>query len=471
MNTHRLYEIFIAPRAADPNAQNQEVVLNWLLVGSLGLALAAFTNTLVSSFVTHEAYLAPRLAVVLGVLGLFGFLLALSRSHRQPVVPPVVLVAIFFAAAVLVAYQWDIINPVGILLFSVVIVMAGILLGGRFSLYAALLTGLVLTVLVFGKAHHYWSPDLDWMDKPSRQTDVVNFTAIYAILALVSWLFNRQMEMALKRAKNSERALKRQRDLLEIKVEQRTRQLQAAQLGQIQEFYRFAELGHLSTALFHDMANHLASVSIDIKGLRQDPHSDISNRIQDNIGYIDQVVWRVRRQIQGQSEVERFNVMEEIAEIIKILSYHSRRAKVMIDLKGPAGRQALMYRGDLTRFRQIIINLLSNGIEAYQDAARTAKTQPVVAVAVDQLGRDLRITVSDRGKGIRRADQAKVFEPFYSTKDKGMGIGLFIVKQVTEKDFGGTINLTSSKAGTAFVVTMPLKRHGKASRGGKAAKV
>ncbi len=461
MNIHRLYNIFIAPRATDPNVQNQEAVLNWLLAGSLGLALAAFINTLASFFMIHAAYLALRLAVVVCLFGFIALLLALSRVRQQLLVPSVVLVGIFFAAAVSVVYRWDIINPVGILLFSVVIVMAGILLGARFSLYAALLTGLVLTVLVYGKAHHFWTPDLAWIYRPSRPTDVVSFTTIYAILALVSWLFNRQMEMALKRAKNSERALKRQRDLLEIKVEQRTRQLQAAQMEQIQEFYRFAELGHLSTALFHDMANHLASVSIDIRGLSKDPHSDIATRIQDNISYIDEVVRRVRRQIQGQSEVERFNVREEIAEIIKILSYQSNRAEVGVSLDSPPARRPIMYRGDLTRFRQIIINLLSNAIESYQGARPTSESPAAVTVAVDKTGGDLRITVSDRGKGIRRADQAKVFEPFYSTKDKGMGIGLFIVKQVAEKDFGGTINLNSSKAGTTFVITMPFKRHAK----------
>ena len=357
-------------------------------------------------------------------------------------------------------YHWDISNPFGILLFGIDIVMAGILLGARFSLYMALLTSSVIGIYVYGKAHHYWTPDMAWIHKPSSPTDTVSFTTIFGILALICWLFNRQMEMAVTRAKSSERALKRQRDLLEIKVDQRTRQLQAAQMEQIQEFYRFAELGHLSTALFHDMANHLTSVSIDIKGLHQDPHSDISNRIQDNITYINEVVRRVRRQIQGQSEIERFNIAEAIDEIINILAYHSQQTKVTIELQTPPVRQPIMYRGDLTRFRQIIINLLSNAIESYNDAKRPHRGPAQVTVSIEKVRRDLRITVTDQGKGIAVAEQAKIFEPFYSTKDKGIGIGLFIVKQVTEKDFGGSINLTSSEAGTTFTVVLPQNRHG-----------
>ena len=461
MSKSNLYKILIAPHSGDPNTSNQEIVLNWLLVGSLALAFMAFVNTLFSFVALHDAYLLFRLLAIVCIFTFFGILLGLSRRKQQQVVPSIVLVSIFFGAAVFAVYSWDILVPIGLLLFSLVIVMAGILLSARFALYMALLTAVSLSFVEYAKAHHYLHPNLSWEQRPSSFTDVISFTAIYAILALVSWLFNRQMEMALKRAQRSEKALKHQRDLLEIKVEQRTRQLQAAQLEQIQEFYRFAELGHLSTALFHDMANHLTSVSLDIKGLRQDPHSDIAGRIQHNITYIDEVVRRVRRQIQGQIEVERFNVVEEIAEIIKILSYQSTRANVIIDLEGPPARQPIMYRGDLTRFRQIIINLLSNGIEAYQGSRPARKSQPAVIVTAEKLKQDLRIVVTDQGNGIRSAEQGKVFEPFYSTKDKGMGIGLFIVKQIAEKDFSGTINLTSSKAGTTFIVTLPLRRHEK----------
>jgi signal transduction histidine kinase len=230
-------------------------------------------------------------------------------------------------------------------------------------------------------------------------------------------------------------------------------------MEQIQEFYRFAELGHLSTALFHDLANHLASVSLDIKGLRRDPHSDISNRIRDNITYIDEVVRRVRRQIQGQREVERFNVAEEIKDIIEVLAYHSAQARVTIDLLAPPTRQPIMYRGDLTRFRQIIINLLSNAIEAYGTGKRVAGDQPAVTVSIEKTDQDLVVRVVDQGNGIPPADQARIFEPFYTTKDKGIGIGLFIVKQVVEKDFGGRLGLDSSKAGTAFRVSVPLRRY------------
>lgn len=431
--------------------------MNWLLVGSLGLTLVALINVSFSFLALRDKYLLVRLALIALVLLFFGALLGLSRRTKRHFLASLALVGLFFLAAMSVVYSWGIINPVGILLFSLAIVMSGILMGARYSLYTALLTSLVLSLLEYAKAHHRLLPNTAWEKRPSSFTDVVSFTAIFAIIALVSWLFNRQMEKALRRAKRSERALRRQRDLLEVKVEERTRELQAAQLQQVQEFYRFAELGHLSTALFHDLANHLMSVSVDIEGLQKHKRSVIMARIQDNIHYIEEVVRRVRQQMKGQDEIERFNVINEIQEVIKMLNYQSNRSQVSIILQPAQGRLPITYRGNLIRFRQIIINLLSNAIEAYPTVRGAAKSQRLVTVAVARQQSALVVSVNDRGQGIGAVTRHKIFEPFYSTKAKGMGVGLFVVKKVVEENFRGQLSLTSGKNGTTFVVKLPLK--------------
>lgn len=434
------------------------MVLNWLLVGSLGLTAIAFISALFSYIVLRDNYLLLRLAIIIVFLLLFGSLLFLSRRRQWQLLPPLVIVLMFFAAAFGVVARWGILVPTGILLFSLVVVMAGILLGARFSLYMAFSTVVALSAVEYAKVNHYLRPDLSWEQRPSSFSDVAGFTAIFAALALVSWLFNRQMEEALRRAQRSEKALKRQRDLLEVKVEERTRELKAAQIEQMQQFYRFAELGHLSTALFHDLANHLSSVSIDIEGLRKDSRSDILGRIHDNIVYIDGVVRRVRKQIQGQNKWERFDAAAEVREIVGILSYHAAQAKVAIELQAPD--KPIMFKGDLTRFRQIIINLLTNGIESYQGVKRSGQILPAVTIVLEKQDGQLKINVGDQGKGIDAAESKKIFEPFYTTKNNGMGIGLFIVKQVAEKDFGGSISLINTGVGTTFEVVLPLKGHG-----------
>ena len=68
----------------------------------------------------------------------------------------------------------------------------------------------------------------------------------------------------------------------------------------------------------------------------------------------------------------------------------------------------------------------------------------------------LKIQIKDNGVGISEDIQNKIFEPNFTTKNSGMGLGLAMVKKIID-DSGGKINYTTSKLGTTFVLILPLK--------------
>ncbi len=454
---HRFYTTFILPRSKDPDASARELVLNWLLFGIIVLNFFSCVNSLVSLLVLGKSYILPRFLFITALLVFWISLYTISRIKNKQKLAERIVVATFFLLASFVIEAWGILTPAGVLTFSLVIIMAGILLGSIYAVYTALLATLVTAILEYLRISNVIEPSLQWMSRSSTMGDVVVHGTIFSILALISWLFNRQMEISLRRAKRSEAALLRQKLLLEIRIEERTRELEAAQLEKVQQFYRFAELGHLSTALFHDLANHVMSVSLDIEGLKKQHSPDIK-RIQENMNHIDEVVQRVRQHIQGKKSIESFNAVSETEEVIKILSSSSKKARVLVELHISPSAEVLQYRGDITRFRQIVTNLIMNGIESYKKEG--GLSERLVTVHIEKLSDHLHISVHDHGKGIPSSLQSKIFEPFYSTKDKGIGIGLFIVKKVTEEDFKGTIAVTSTKKeGTTFTVSLPLKHN------------
>jgi signal transduction histidine kinase len=366
----------------------------------------------------------------------------------------------------LLAFHWGLLLPTGLLLFSLSVVMAGILIGARYSLYVTCIIVIVMAGLQYGKVSGKLHPDLSWVGTGPTVGDVIGFSAILFVIALVSWLFNRQMELSLKRAQRSEKALQRQRDLLEIKVEKRARQLEQAQLEKMQQLYRFAELGQLSTALFHDLANHLSTVNLDIEGLSGGLQPDIMRRIQQNVGHINDIVRRVRQQIGGKSNEEAFDVQSEIEETITILEPRAEQAGVLITTAvDKSVKPLLSYKGDVTRFRQVILNLVGNGIEAYPNRPPKKAGSRVVNIALKRQGATLLIAINDHGAGIRPTNRGKIFDPFYTTKPKGIGIGLFIVKQIIVNDFNGSIELTGDKSqGTTFTVSLSKTYYVKTSR-------
>jgi two-component system sensor histidine kinase AtoS len=107
---------------------------------------------------------------------------------------------------------------------------------------------------------------------------------------------------------------------------------------------------------------------------------------------------------------------------------------------------------DFSQLQQIVLNLLLNGIEAIpEDGTITVKAERDQAEQV-------RITISDTGKGFDEEGRQKAFQPFYTTKPKGNGLGLAITKRLVEQH-RGRIDLTSSKGeGATFVITLPVNQ-------------
>ncbi len=448
-----LYRLFISPRQHNEDDRNRELVLNVLLSSTL-LALCLFLPILLYNyFILHKSFALGRMFWMLIVIALVAGLHLLSRIGRYRIAG-FLLVSIYFLIASVIIMQWGVTTPVGLLLYGLVIVLAGILLGPRHSLYSAAAVVATLYVVhestIRGRLH----PDLSWtVDKPEIG-DVVAFSIIFCLIAVVSWLFNRQMELSLRRAERAERALTKQKDLLESTVQQRTHELQTVQLEKIRQMYRFAELGQLSTAMMHDLANHLTTLTIDIEGLEGQTRSRALQRAKRSIKYIDEMVVRVRDQLHGKNSSRPFNIVDEIDEVVKMLRHKAQAHDVLLKWELPTERKTLRVRGEPIRLRQLMANLISNGIDAYYEARKTDKIRDV-QILVGSTARDITITVNDWGRGLPEQKHNDLFEPFFSTKQTGMGMGLYIVKQVVEEHFLGSVSVDESKPYTSFVVTLP----------------
>lgn len=112
--------------------------------------------------------------------------------------------------------------------------------------------------------------------------------------------------------------------------------------------------------------------------------------------------------------------------------------------------EEIIAKFDRTQLIRVVTNLIKNGIQAIPEGQ-----QPKIIVTVSEENNTVRITVSDNGIGITEENKPKVFEPKFTTKSSGMGLGLAMVKNIVET-YGGTITFVSQKGkGTLFTVTFP----------------
>lgn len=379
--------------------------------------------------------------------------LLLKRGHYKGT--GYLLVAFYILFASVTIYEWGINTPISLLIFGIDIVLAGIVLSEKATLVVAAISGSFIlglqTIITLG----YYKPDLTWgSGAVSTFGDAIAYCAALGVLALIAWLYNKQIKSSLLRAKEAETALRGQKANLKVLVKKRTAELQRTQLEKINQMYSFAELGQLGVTVLHDLANHLTSLTLEIEGLHGKEHAETIDRAQKIIKYLDEIVTTTRERLDGKVQVKTFNTIGKITEVVRFLQSKADATEIRIDWKPQATPVEL--KGDPTSFCHVLNILIDNAIGSYNnkqpnDQASNRK----VAIKLDQVKDAIIIKVIDWGRGVPKAKRKQLFTPFESSKEMGMGLGLFIAKRTIETRFGGSIWLDPTTERTEFVIKIP----------------
>ena len=139
---------------------------------------------------------------------------------------------------------------------------------------------------------------------------------------------------------------------------------------------------------------------------------------------------------------EKLNIVEEVKKALDI--FHEPYIRYHPDKK------EITARVDKIQLTRIITNLVTNAIHALENTEN-----PEINVKVFETQEEVFIDVEDNGKGIEKEDSSKIFEPKFTTKSSGMGLGLPMVKNIVEA-YNGKISFTSGRMGkTVFSVSLP----------------
>lgn len=449
----RLYRWLLKPNALDEDTQRKELILNVLLLSMSSFIAFLTIFTLLLKLSRGAEYTGIEPIILLVITMFFTSLLIASRKRLYQLVA-YVFVGIFFVLLTWPTIVWGVGLPQVILTYSLLVVMTGVLISSRMAFYMAGLISLTLLFIFYLSQSGVIVFNQDWLKKPAGYADIIVYCLMFLIIALVSWLSNREIDHSLRRARQSEQELLEERNSLERKVKARTKALEKAHVEKMLDLQRFAEFGRLSSTLLHELANPLTSVSLDLQQLEDQNRSKLIGRVREGITHLEQYVETARRQLRNESEVKTFDVALEIERITGFLGAKARAQRVEIEHKLV---RDVSLKGDTIRFDHIISNLLSNAIDAYDDMETSIDKKVILSTA--HKGAVVEIVVQDFGRGITKAQMSRLFEPFYTTKEmaRGTGIGLTITKQAVEEAFQGTITVSHDKNnGTRFTVRLPL---------------
>ena len=276
-------------------------------------------------------------------------------------------------------------------------------------------------------------------------TVVILAWATWATTALASLL--KETEARLERANE---ALSRHGEELEDRVAERSAALRASQARVIHQ-EKMAAFGLLAAGIAHEVGNPLAALSSLVQMLqRRKPDAYTAEKLD----LAGRQLKRIQRTIHELVDFARpaspapgrVRLNEVVDEVLAVAKYYHRTGDRDFSTDVPGDLPTLAAPRDY--LTQVVLNLVFNAIDA---TAKRGKIHVSIRVGRGQIT----ICVADDGKGIAVEDRGRLFEPYFTTKPRGTGLGLFVSRQIVE-ELGGSIDFTSdAESGTVFRVVLP----------------
>ena len=217
---------------------------------------------------------------------------------------------------------------------------------------------------------------------------------------------------------------------------------------------RLSSLGRLSTVVAHEVRNPLMIIKSAVRSLRRQPSPEVGTIAAS----IDEEVSRLNRVVSGVLDFARpirFDLAPaDLVEICRDAAQAARAGADEVPVALEPAEAQMPVVTDAERVRTVLVNVLSNAQQAVRAGGRTPPPE-IRLQATRRPAGGWRLEVIDRGAGIAREDLPRLFEPFFTTRKTGSGLGLALARNIIE-GLGGTITIDSTMGvGTTVRIDLP----------------
>ncbi len=449
----------ISIKLSDQHGYRRLKILSVILISILILSFSALIISVlrnISQSSAYEGIAPPWMAFICFiVLVMYKF----REKYTQGI--SLMLVILFVILGTIPILIWGIMVPEAQVIYALTIVIAGVIISARSVAFVTFAISMILLATTFLEMDNKLKPDLNRLSHGTGFQDSMIFLVTFSVIATVAWLSNREIERSQRKAMLSEIELSKERDLLEVRVSERTKELEQTRLENDLHTQRFIEIGKLSAGLIHDLSSPLTAVSLNLDSIDREDIIEEVEQAQAGVKYIEKYINSLKKQLLQNNTITEFNPRDEFEQVIEIMRYKASKHKLNITLTGDKSVQMC---GDAGLFSQVAANLLANAIDSYDDFNSTTNIIDVKLERAD--AKHINVVVTDRGKGLHENQIVHIFKPFYTSKASkgGYGLGLALIKHVVETKLNGKVRVDSElDKGTSFELTLPIQPSGRVS--------
>ncbi|MVA24805.1 AAA family ATPase [Agrobacterium vitis] len=250
--------------------------------------------------------------------------------------------------------------------------------------------------------------------------------------------------------------------LQENELRSRSEQALAGARAELEKNARLTLLGGIAASVTHELGQPLSAIATNAgAGLRWLSRAEpdiaetlsVLTEIETSVSRAHEIIRALRALSKQAPKVEQVvDVNEVILEVLRIARSEVERhgTDVLLELSA-AGATVL---GDATQLKQVVLNLVHNGMEAMNDLPAQSRKIEIVSTRTEV---EIVVTVRDFGSGISPEIASQIFEPMFTTKATGMGMGLAICKSIIDAH-EGVLSVTGESVGTTFAFLLPIHR-------------
>ena len=224
---------------------------------------------------------------------------------------------------------------------------------------------------------------------------------------------------------------------------------------------RLSSLGQLAAGVAHEIRNPLNAISMATQRLKRDytPSNDVKDQEFQNLsGVIRDEIRRLNAIIEEflsfsksrRLELSDFSVTEVLQKIVSLISEEAKSRGITLETKWRLNPAVIPM--DINKLQQAFLNFIKNAMESITD-------QGIITIAVDKESKNyILVSISDTGCGMTLEEIDKIFSPEYTTKEKGLGLGIPLAMEII-RGHGGDVRVISRHGeGTTFEIILPREK-------------